>query len=319
MVDPRGPSRASAPGKVILCGEHAVVYAQPAIALPVAAVEAVVIVAPAPGDGIVLEMPDIGEQDRAVEQSAHPFTRLAQATLAALGIEGPAGLRVTLTSTIPMASGMGSGAALGAALVKAVALHFGRSLGPAEVSALVYQSERFYHGTPSGIDNTVVSFGQPIWYRRDPMGGPSTIEPIVAMGSWKMLLGDTGVRAPTRATVGGVRERWRTDPGRYNRIFSHIGDIVRAARDALEHDQQARMGELLNENQALLQQIGVSSSDLDRLVAAANHAGALGAKLSGGGGGGIMLALVAPQDAAEVEAALWAAGATRVLATTLDS
>ncbi len=317
MANGAREARATAPGKVILCGEHAVVYGQPAIALPVEAVVATASVVAIEDGRIVLDMPDIGERDSSPADADHPFARLARATLAALGVTGSTGLRITLTSTIPVASGMGSGAALGAALVKAVALHHRRLLRPPEVSALVYQSERYYHGTPSGIDNTVVSFAQPIWYQRMSPGRPALIEPITALGHWTLLLGDTGVRSPTRSTVGALRERWTADPARHDTIFMAIGEIVRAARRAMEGGDEVTMGALLNQNHALLGELGVSSPELDRLAAAATDAGAGGAKLSGGGGGGIMLALVTSQNAGAVETALKAAGAVRVIETRL--
>ncbi len=318
MLDGAGQARATAPGKVILCGEHAVVYGQPAIALPVESVVATATVVAIGDEGIVLDLPDLGERDRSARDPDHPFARLARATVAALGITGPTGLRITLTSTIPVASGMGSGAALGAALVKAVAVHYGRALGPAEVSALVYDSERYYHGTPSGIDNTVVSFAQPIWYQRMSPDRQALIEPIITGGRWTLLIADTGVRSPTRSTVGALRERWIADPARHDTIFSAIGEIVRAARPAIERGDQMKMGALMNENHALLRELGVSSPELDRLVVAAIGAGADGAKLSGGGGGGIMLALVTPETVRAVETALKAADAVRVVETTLQ-
>ena len=182
-------TRSTAPGKLILCGEHAVVYGQPAIAVPVAAVSATATVSDGSNErdrssagvealagsragvealagkepGIVVELPDIGERWRVDDRPEHPLALLIGQTLAVLGMETIPSLAIRLESTIPIAGGMGSGAALSAALVRALAEHLGNPLDAGTVSALVYESERFYHGTPSGIDNTVVSYGQPVW------------------------------------------------------------------------------------------------------------------------------------------------------------
>lgn len=304
--------QAHAPGKLILCGEHAVVYGQPAIAVPVFAVGATATVAPGTS-GLTINLQDLGEQWRVDEHPDQPLAALATRTLQMLGGETMP-LRIMLRSTIPIASGMGSGAALGAALVQALAAYSGRTLDAATVSALVYESERFYHGTPSGIDNSVVSFARPIWYQREAPAAPR-IEPITLGTGLDLVIGDTGVRCPTRITVGGVRERERADPDTYRQWFEAIGHIVVDMRAALHGGELQVMGTLLDRNHALLQAIGVSSPELDRLVAAAHGAGALGAKLSGGGGGGVMFALARPEHRDAVQAALLDAGAARVIVT----
>ncbi|HEY0601369.1 MAG TPA: mevalonate kinase [Herpetosiphonaceae bacterium] len=311
---------ASAPGKVILCGEHAVVYGQPAIALPLPDVRAqAMIEAALPGSGITLNLADLGESVMLVEAQDHPLATLIRLTVEELGVALPLDLSITLRSSIPIASGMGSGAALGAALVKALSAQLGRSLDPAAVSRLVYESERFYHGTPSGIDNTVVSYEQAIWFRRgqeqDGVRTPPTIEPLHIGAPFALVIGDTGVHAPTHITVGGVRERWQHDRRRFDALFAEIGQVVLSIREQLAAGDLIALGAALNRNQELLCEIGVSSPELERLITAAVAAGALGAKLSGGGGGGIMLALVAANRQAIVAQALLDAGATRVTQT----
>lgn len=238
-------SQASAPGKVILCGEHAVVYGQPAIALPLPTIRATATVAvAASGSGVTFDLPDLGENwtlhEHAVQPPSpdalhdiaeHPLATLLRLTLHEIGVATLPDLVITLRSEIPIASGMGSGAALGAALVKAIALHKNVQLGPDVVARLVYESERFYHGTPSGIDNTVVSYEQAIWFVRAASGGAPLIAPVTIAEPLTLLIGDTGVRAPTRVTVGGVRERWLLDPDRYNALFASVGEVVHEVRD----------------------------------------------------------------------------------------
>jgi mevalonate kinase len=308
-------STAQAPGKLILCGEHAVVYRQPAIALPVSGVGATASVTRT-AHGVTLSLPDLDEQWRLDERPEYPLSVLVAHTLDTLAIDEPPPLHIELFSTIPIASGMGSGAALGAALVRALAAFFGREVDPATVSALVYESERIYHGTPSGIDNTVVSYGKPVWYQRTE-GGPPQIEALEIGTMFELVIGDTGVRCPTHLTVGAVRARFMAEPELYQQRFDTIGHLVRVIRASLRDGDQIALGEMLNENHGLLQQLGVSSPELDHLVAAAGGSGAIGAKLSGGGGGGIMIALPQPGRTPDVVAALRAAKAARVFTTRL--
>lgn len=308
---------ASAPGKIILCGEHAVVYGRPAIALPLTGIRAHAhISGSAPGSGIRFNAPDLGRRWLLSTTPGDPLSELTLTTLQQLGITGMPDVEITITSDIPIASGMGSGAAIATAIVRALAGAFGRDLSAEEVSSLVYESERRYHGTPSGIDNTVIAYERAIWFQRrsEP---PHLIEPLPMTAAFTLLIGDTGVRSATRLPVGEVRRRWQEDPARYETLFDMVADVVHQVRQALQEGDLMALGPLLNRNQDLLEQIGVSSPHLERLIAAARTAGASGAKLSGGGWGGVMIALVEPDVAMQVRTALLEAGATRVLETTI--
>ncbi len=303
---------ASAPAKLILCGEHAVVYARPAIALPLSDLRATATLTPATsGNGIQISAPDLGADWNVVVEPDNPLSRLVTLTLSHLECSA-ADAQIALQSTIPIASGMGSGAAIGTALVRVLAAYVGRELSAEAVAALVYESERGFHGTPSGIDNTVIAHEQAIWFQRQP-AGPPLITPIAIGAPLTLLVGDTGVRSATRLPVGMVRTAWQADPTRYEGLFDAIGACVAQARIALAAGDLRELGALLNTNQELLVELGVSSPELDRLVAAARAAGASGAKLSGGGWGGVILALVTPETRDAVAEALHAAGATRVL------
>jgi len=132
------------------------------------------------------------------------------------------------------------------------------------------------------------------------------------------LIADTGRPSPTRATVAAVRAGWEAEPARYEPLLDAIGALVDAARAAIEGGDVAALGPLLNRNQALLEALDVSSPDLRRLAAAALAAGASGTKLSGGGRGGNLIALVTPATAAAVGQALRAAGAVAVIETLVD-
>jgi mevalonate kinase len=236
-------------------------------------------------------------------------TRLA---LAELGIKQEPDWQIDLRSTIPIASGLGSGAALSTALVRALFAQAGRSVEPSTVSRIVYESERIYHGTPSGIDNTVIAYGTPIWFVRGQQAEAFT-PPI----PFTLAIADSGIRSPTKETVGDVRRAWEAQPARCEALFDAIAALVHAARQAIAAGDLALLGQLLDEDQELLVQLGVSSAPLNHLITVARAAGALGAKLSGGGRGGNIIALVEATCQQAVEQALLAAGAARVIMTTI--
>lgn len=304
--------QAVAPGKVILVGEHAVVYGRPAIAAPVwQTVATATIVAGAPGSGCHIIAPDVGLSLCLAEASNdEPLAVVTRLALAYLGIDRAPDWQITLHSEIPIASGMGSGAALSTALVRAILLSAEQEPEAALVSDLVYESERFYHGTPSGIDNTVIAQGVPIWFVK---GHPP--QPFLPARPITLAIADSGIRSPTKETVGDVRRAWNADPPRYEKIFDEIGRAVLAARRALEDGDLSALGHTMDTAQTLLEKLDVSSPVLEALIAAARQAGALGAKLSGGGRGGNIIALVDDHGGPEVYAALHAAGAQRIIVT----
>jgi mevalonate kinase len=328
---------ATAPGKIILFGEHAVVYGQPALAVPVAQVRATATVASPPApllnaplprrSGARRRLPRSGEGRIWIEASdlnriyllddAPPDDPLALAvrlTFTHYGLRiTDYALQITLSSTIPLASGLGSGAAICTALVRALAAHFNSPISNPQVSGIVFETEKLLHGTPSGIDNTVVAYEQPVYFVK---GRPP--KPFTVAQPFHLLIADTGLPSPTKITVSDVRAAWQREPARYDALFGAVGDIVNAARAHIENGQPAALGPLMNRNHALLREMGVSCAELDTLVDAALDAGALGAKLSGGGRGGNMLALVTPEMQERGRAALERAGAKRVISTVIQ-
>jgi mevalonate kinase len=304
---------ASAPGKIILFGEHAVVYGRPALAVPIHDLQATATVRDgAPDQGLIIDAPDLNMQLSLTQQATEALALTARLVLDRLGISEP-NAHLTIQSTIPVASGLGSGAAVSAALARALAEYLGHPLEAATLSALVYEVEKLHHGTPSGIDNTVVCYAQPVYFVRD-----ATLETFHAAQPFHLLIADTGVPSPTKSTVGAVREAWRRNPSTYEAIFDEIGAVARQARVTIESGEVSELGPLMNRNQILLRKIGVSSTELERLIEASLSAGAQGAKLSGGGGGGNMIALAAPEDARQIAEALTRTGASRVLHTVVQ-
>ena len=305
---------ASAPGKIILVGEHAVVYGRPAIAVPLwERCATAVIESLPPGSGCRLDAPaiDLNLQLSAADGD-QPLAMAVRLALEAAGGESDPDWQVTAGGTIPVASGLGSGAAICSALVRVVFAHLGKPIDAGQVSDLVYACERIFHGTPSGIDNSVVAHAAPIWFIRG-----KAPQPFFPRDPFDLLIADSGISAPTIEVVADVRRGWEQSPQRYESWFDEIASVVCETRSAIDRGDHRALGHLFDRNQLLLTDLEVSSPQLDRLIAAARQAGALGAKLSGAGQGGNVIALVEAENREAVADALLAAGAQQVILTTV--
>ena len=304
-------TRSSASGKIILFGEHAVVYGRPALAVPVTQVHANVDISDSSRRGIWIKAPDVGlNAELNTLPSDHPVASVIHNFLFLARVSQFPNLEINIASTIPVASGLGSGAAVTVALTRALASHLNYLITDEEVNAFTYEIEKLHHGTPSGIDNTVVTYARPVYFVKD-----QPIETFNAGKPFTILIADTGISAPTKESVGDVRRLWMNDRSRLETVFDKIGEISFTARRAIEAGKPELLGELMNENHAILRTLTVSSPELDTLVEVARRAGAPGAKLSGGGRGGNMIALVEPENAETVSLALKEAGATNTIIT----
>jgi mevalonate kinase len=304
-------THASAPGKIILFGEHAVVYGRPALAVPVTQVHADVDVSDSPRPGIWIEAPDVKlEAELNTLSSDHPIASVIHNFLFLVRVSRFPNLAIKINSTIPVASGLGSGAAVTVALTRALAAHLHYEMAEEEVNAFTYEIEKLHHGTPSGIDNTVVTYVRPVYFVKG-----QSIETLQVGKPFTIVIADTGISAPTKESVGDVRRLWMNDRSRWETVFDKIGEISFTARRAIEAGKPELLGELMNENHALLKTLTVSSPELDKLVEAAQQAGALGAKMSGGGRGGNMIALVESEHAETVSRTLKEAGARNTIRT----
>jgi mevalonate kinase len=307
---------ATAPGKIILFGEHAVVYGRPAIAVPVTRVSTRVMVSAnvsgESGEVHVLS-PQVDLDTSLAELSPdHPLKKTVEILLSFLGIPRLPACSIRISSTIPVASGMGSGAAVTVAMLRSLAAFLGHPLNDANISSLAFEVEKIYHGTPSGIDNTVISFHRPVYYVKGEQ-----IQFLKLHRAFILAIANTGIASPTSVTVGDVHRGWLAEPERYENIFDHIATIVKKARVYLEKGEIEPLGDLMNANHTLLKELDVSSTELDRLAEAARQNGALGAKLSGGGRGGNLISLVPAGVESQVAAALERAGARKVIVTTV--
>jgi mevalonate kinase len=229
------------------------------------------------------------------------------------GLQSLPPMTITVTSEIPIASGLGSGASITAAIIRALAVYLDLTHLATDqwVSQLTYEVEKVHHGTPSGVDNTVVAYEQPVFFiRRQPQ---NLIKTFDIASPLCLLVADTGISSSTKSVVSDVRRSWQTDPDRFERIFDGCAEIAEAGRTAIEAGDPFEIGRLMSLNHVLLIEMTVSCPELNRLVDAAVDAGALGAKLSGGGRGGNMIALVPSAAENAVYNALLDAGAHSIL------
>jgi mevalonate kinase len=302
-------TKASAPGKVILLGEHAAVYGRPALAAPVQAVRAHAEVLPLDEDRVKVEAHEVGVDTYLDEiPDAHPLARAIRLSMEETQASG--GFQVRVTSDIPPASGLGSSAAVSVAIMRAVCEHFEHELGADRVAQMAFEVEKLHHGDPSGIDNTVVAFEIPVLFIKG-----EEPRPLGVTGRFQFVIGDTGEPSPTKELVTMLRGRWAGDTEFVDALFDSIGELTNQAAACIGRGEIGNLGPLMNHDQTLLGTLGVSSPGLDQLIRAARDAGALGAKLSGAGGGGIMIALVDDSSLEAVDTALREAGAVRTIQT----
>ena len=294
-------------GKIIVLGEHSVVYGRHAIAAPIP-LNVRAEVRPQASD-IDLLIPRWGVEMRFSEPEGKISSLHESISLIAerLGV-ADRGMRIDVFPRVPRANGLGASAALAVAVIRAMARAFDIQISDREISNLAYDVEKIAHGTPSGIDNTLATFGRPILFRKDNPQARAEIRDLATPKPIPVVIGLSGVATLTAQTVGNVRAAWQKNPARYEAIFDQIDGLALAGVDALARGDIAELGDLMNIDHGLLNALQVSSWEIEELVEIARSNGALGAKLTGGGGGSAMIA-VAERDRVEgVAAAMRAAG-----------
>jgi len=304
----------SAPGKVILCGEHAVVYGQPAIALPVHQVrtKTTILARPiAPAGEVRIVAPGIHLDDFLNGlDSLHPLQVAITLVIDELKVKSIPACEIRINTSIPMAAGLGSSASVSVSMARALSQFLGHPLPDETVNRIAFEVEKIHHGTPSGIDNTVITYEVPVIFRK---GEP--LQHLEILNGFTLVIADSGTPSLTAETVAGVREKWRQDSIKYDAIFAKIGEIVLQVHEVLRSGDLLNDAALLTKNHQLLNELGVSTPTLDNLVSAALDSGASGAKLSGGGGGGNVIAVCALENINTVVDAFKNSGAMDVIVT----
>lgn len=301
----------SAPGKIILLGEHAVVYGQPAVAIPIHSIQTNVNISAWKG-GVFINSPQLqlyGELS-ALEIN-HPVRSMYEQIFNKLDIQ-PTGLRIDINSTIPVASGFGSGAALSVASIRSLATYYQKNLTDIEVNDICFATEKIFHGNPSGVDNIVITHGMPVYYIP---GKP--VEILEINGRYQLVVANTGIQTSTKEVVSAVRDLVERDSLAAADILK-LGEIAKLGRSAIATQNNILLGKLMNDAHRTLRRLTISCQELDKLVVAARENGAIGAKLSGGGRGGNMIALCYEPDVEKISNALRDAGAKHVFNTLLS-
>jgi len=287
-------------GKVILFGEHFVVHGVPGIVSAIdSSTDAEVTKT---GKGLVIKDERKAAKGYAEEKRLQQIESIER-MLKTMGLDPKLPLNIWIGGSLPGFSGLGASAASSVAIARAVAEEIGLNLSDKRVNEVAYEAEKAYAGNPSGIDNTAATYGGLLWFKKNMTGGANTIERISIQKPVEIIIGSTGKVANTKAMVAGVAERKKKNQEKYDPIFKQAENLTLAGRKALESYDLKKVGELMNENHRLLQEIEVSSRELDLLVDIARKHGAFGAKLTGGGGGGCMTALTPTRELQEKVAA----------------
>jgi mevalonate kinase len=305
-------SRGRAPAKAILAGEHAVVHGRAAVSLPLFSFGAETLATSGSGVFVTARGLDAPRSPADLPEDLAWIPRLCSVFAASFAREVE-DVHIEVRSSIPEGRGLGSGAAVAAATIRALAGRYGLTPSDEEVSAGTFEVEKLHHGRPSGVDNSTVSYGRPVLFK---VGAPPR---FLSPGRLTFVLADAGPAPATAEMVERVGRALEAAPGNGRTVLDEMDRIALEAADALEKGDASALGVLLDRNQEILRDLGASTQTLDTLCRTARQAGAWGAKLTGAGGGGFLLALTPPDQANEVLGALEKAGASHGAVSNLNS
>ncbi len=296
----------AAPGKVILFGEHAVVYGQPALAAALghglgASVEE-------SSKGPTLDIPRWGTEGLSVEPNhlsrGDAMGRAFSVALKRSGLSPETPVKVTVDGQLPLGVGLGSSAAFAVALLRGLCQYAGNTLNDVEMAQAAEDIESIFHGNPSGLDHTVVLTGECLYFTRQ---SANTFQSVRLGRSLPLVISWTRREGTTREAVSQLAARRERSPAMYDDLFASMGRLAEHGRRALESGDLRQIGALFDLNHGYLNACGVSAEPNERMVIAARDAGAYGAKLTGAGHGGACIAL-APDNPEAVVVALQRAG-----------
>jgi len=276
-------------GKTILFGEHFVVHGVAGIASAVDSVaDAEVKIVQ---NGINITDERTGAKGYAEKKKLQQLESIERMLIAMNMDPKKVAIDIWLGGDLPGFSGLGASAASSVAIARAIAQEFKLDLSDEKINNIAYEAEKAYAGNPSGIDNTAATFGGLIWFKKNLITGLNEIEQLKIPEPVEIVIANTGIVANTKAMVAGVAQRKEKNPQKYDVIFKQAEELAIKGKLALQLFDLRKVGLLMNENHHLLQEIEVSCKELDFLVELAIKKGAIGAKMTGGGGGGCILAL----------------------------
>jgi mevalonate kinase len=262
----------SAPGKIFLFGEHAVVYGKRAIACAIDMRTYVEITPSFKGIHIHSVFKDDPDKNTYLKTAIKKFQTYADVS----------NININVKSQIPVASGLGSSAAVTVATISALNAEYGIGLSLEEIATMAYQTELDVQGAASPTDTFVSTMGGTVIV-------PDKVKlPPISCG---IVIGHTGISKSTSRMVSRVRALKEKYPAVMENIMDAIGKISESGEALVKKDDYRSIGELMNVNQGLLDAIGVSIPELSQQIYAARHHGAYGAKITGAGGGGCMVAI----------------------------
>jgi hydroxymethylglutaryl-CoA reductase len=299
----RGGVTGFASGKVIMLGEHAVVYDKHALALPLP--DAVAATVAMCDDGIHLSIPAWNYQRSFSARATTNDGVSAAVSLLLRRLNAPdQGFRIDVESRIPAGMGLGSSASLVVAITRAIATLLKLGLDDEAINSIAFECEKLAHGTPSGVDNTLAVYGQPVLYRK---GARPSVKVLALSETPPLVIASSHQRGATKDQVAGVRRRFERNEALYGTIFDEIDEMSVAGASALAASDYKLLGSLMNVCHGMLNALQVSTPELESMVDIARRNGALGAKLTGAGGGGSIVALC-PNTIGDVAHALRSAG-----------
>lgn len=270
--------------KLILVGEHAVVHGKPAIAIPFPLVGVESTVEHVPG-AVKLDSTFYHGPIHSAPDSITGIVTCIEHTLAYLQLPCK-DLLIQIKSSIPPGKGLGSSASVAIAVTKSLFVYANKEYTNDIILKLANVAETYAHGAPSGIDALTITSEFPVWYEKD-----QGIDYIKPSSDFYFIVADSGRMADTRSAIESIASLLKSAPKRFQAKLERLGEITCQAREALEKAGKYVLGQLLNEAQKELEALGVSDAGLNRLIYFALQEGALGAKLTGGGNGGCIIAL----------------------------
>lgn len=302
--------RGTSHGKVILIGEHSVVYYQPAIAMPLGEARVNAQLIPREDTSVYVDCEYFCGELSQAPQSLHNIAVLIERLRCDCDIQSQ-GFNLRIDSTIPHERGMGSSAAVAVAVIRVIAQFAHRKLSQKEEFDYTQVAENIAHINASGMDSATVASDAAVWFKRG-----EGLETLTFETPGVLVVADTGVTGATRKAVADVRALYESADGdisfRTSERIERLGELTRECAQSLQESNVVALGNSMNEAHKILSALTVSSEELDNLITVACEAGALGAKLTGGGRGGCMIALAENTSSAhDIQVAVEKAGAVR--------